>query len=303
MFTGYIKGVNESDYTELPKPLRWEIVRADKPQYDSFTYVFPFDGAFRERLSGIPSFQAKDGQTLLFTGRVDGFTVGLDASGCVCTLYGRSTGALMVDNELPAAELTAPTVQTIQQKYLAPLGILIERETEPTPPDTFKILLGDSVLKVLANYAMAVEALPCRILTNGNLRLAYTRTDSGITLERGDVFSAELLDRRRGVVSEFRLLEDYGYEPRHNTAFLTEGGRARRYMRQCVYSETQIIYETMRKRRLYRVLLPGMARIEPASQFTLTLPELGVDTTLYVTECRSVGSPEGILCEITGAEY
>ena len=39
------------------------------------------------------------------------------------------------------------------------------------------------------------------------------------------------------------------------------------------------------------------------SQFTLTLPELGVDTTLYVTECRSVGSPEGILCEITGAEY
>lgn len=152
MFTGYIKGVNESDYTELPKPLRWEIVRADKPQYDSFTYVFPFDGAFRERLSGIPSFQAKDGQTLLFTGRVDGFTVGLDASGCVCTLYGRSTGALMVDNELPAAELTSPTVQTIQQKYLAPLGILIERETEPTPPDTFKILLGDSVLKVLANY-------------------------------------------------------------------------------------------------------------------------------------------------------
>ena len=32
MFTGYIKGVNESDYTELPKPLRREIVRADKPQ-------------------------------------------------------------------------------------------------------------------------------------------------------------------------------------------------------------------------------------------------------------------------------
>lgn len=303
MFTGYIRTVGASGYTELPKPLRWEIVRADKPQYDSFTYVFPFTGSFRETLSGAPRFQAKDGQKLLFTGRVDGYTVGLDAAGCVCTLYGRSTGALLMDNELPAVELTSPTIQSLQSKYLAPLGVLVECESEPTPPESFQILLGDTTLKMMANYAMAAEALPCRILANGNLRFAYTRSDSNVTLGRGDVLSAELLDRRRGIVTEFRLLEDNGSEPRSNVAFLNEGGRARRYMRRSIYSETQLIYETMRKRRLYRVLLPGTACIEPAAQFTLTLPELGVDSTLYVTQCRSVGSPDGILCEITGSEY
>ena len=50
MIKGYVKIVNQTSYTELPEPLEWEIVRADKADRDSFYYVFPFDPALRQTL-------------------------------------------------------------------------------------------------------------------------------------------------------------------------------------------------------------------------------------------------------------
>lgn len=170
-------------------------------------------------------------------------------------------------------------------------------------PDTFHVSLGDSAMKVISNFAASVEALPCYIRADGAMRITFTRTASGVTLGPGDIISAKLLDRRRGVVSEFRLIEDNGYEPRVNSAFVLEGGRARRYLKECIYSEKQIIYETMRNRRLFKLLLTGTARLEPASTFTLNLPQFSFNDTLYVTHCRSFCSPEGQLCEITASQY
>jgi hypothetical protein len=61
MIKGYVKIVNQTSYTELPEPLEWEIVRADKADRDSFYYVFPFDPALRQTLSSAVAFQLKDG--------------------------------------------------------------------------------------------------------------------------------------------------------------------------------------------------------------------------------------------------
>ena len=303
MIRGYVKIVNQTTYTELPEPLEWEIVRADKADRDSFYYIFPFDPALRQTLSSAVAFQLKDGTTLLFSGRVDGYTVNLSAAGGLLKLYGRSTAALLMDYEFPAADYVKPTMKLIAQTYVGPVSVACYYDEPTTVPDSFHVSLGDSAMKVISNFAASVEALPCYIRADGAMRITFTRTASGVTLGPGDIVSAKLLDRRRGVVSEFRLIEDDGYEPRINSAFVLEGGRARRYLKECVYSEKQIIYETMRNRRLFKLLLTGTARLEPASTFTLNLPQFSFNDTLYVTHCRSFCTPEGQLCEITASQY
>lgn len=303
MIRGYVKIVNQTAYTELPEPLEWEIVRADKGERDSFYYIFPFEPSLREKLSQAVAFRLKDDTTLLFSGRVDGYTVNLSAAGGLLKLYGRSTAALLMDYEFPAADYTKPTMKTIAQTYVGPVGVACYYDEPAAVPDSFRVSLGDSAMKVISNYAASVEALPCRICADGSMRITYTRTASGVTLAPGDILSARLLDRRRGVVSEFRLIEDNGYEPRVNSAFVLEGGRARRYLKECIYSEKQIIYETMRNRRLFKLLLTGTARLEPASTFTLDLPQFSFHDTLYVTHCRSFCTENGRLCEITASQY
>ena len=302
MIRGYVTACNTGIVTQLPEPLEWELVRADKAERDSFFFTFPFPAQLRQTLSAAIRFQAKENGTVLFTGVVDGYTVSLGASGCVCKLYGRSTAALLMDNESPAAQYTSPTIQTIVQKYVTANGVACMYD-EPAAPGSFTVALGDSAMKILSNYAAAVDALPCRVRADGVVRFTFARENSGVTLTQSDIISAKLLDRRRGVVSEFRLIEDDGYLPRYNSAFLDEGGQSRRYLKECILSENHIVYETMRNRRLFRLLLPGTARLEPAANFTLRLQQFSFEGTLYVTSCRSFCSEDGLLCEITAAQY
>ena len=146
---------------ELPEPLEWEIVRADKADRDSFYYVFPFDPALRQTLSSAVAFQLKDGTTLLFSGRVDGYTVSLSAAGGILKLYGRSTAALLMDYEFPAADYSKPTMKMIAQTYVGPVSVACYYDEPTTVPDTFHVSLGDSAMKVISNFAASVEALPC----------------------------------------------------------------------------------------------------------------------------------------------
>ena len=303
MITGYVKIFNQTGYMALPAPLEWEILRADKAERDSFHYVCPFSPELRESLSSAIVFQLKQDTKVLFTGRVDGYTVSLSAAGSLLKLYGRSTAALLMDYEFPAADYVRPTMLTMAQNYVGIVGVACHYDEPAIVPESFHVSLGDSAMKVISNYAAAVEAIPCYVQTDGALRFTFTRPESDVTLTQADLLSAKLLDRRRGVVSEFRLIEDDGYEPRVNSAFILEGGRARRYLKECIYSEKQIIYETMRNRRLFRLLLTGTARLEPASTFTLNLPQFSFNGTLYVTHCRSFCTPEGQLCEITASQY
>lgn len=293
-----------SAWTPLPPAIEWEFTRADMAELDSFSYVFPFQSTLREQLSMATQFQIKENGAPLFTGMVDGYKVWLDVNESVCRIYGRSTAALLMDNEHPAEELSSPTTATIIRKYASANGVASYYDSAATAPAIFKVRLADSALRVLSNYGAAVGALPCRITADGYLRFTFTRENSNVTLTESDAVSARLLDRRRGVVSSFRLIEDEGYTPRQNTVFLGEGGHCTRYMKDIVYSDTYIIYETMRRRRQFQVTLPGTARLEPAANFTLNLPQLAWNGTLYVTMCKSSYSEKtGLLCEVTGAQY
>ena len=47
MIRGYVTACNTGIVTQLPEPLEWELVRADKAERDSFFFPFPFPAQLR----------------------------------------------------------------------------------------------------------------------------------------------------------------------------------------------------------------------------------------------------------------
>lgn len=290
---------------QLPVFTAWEILRTDGESCDSFSVTFPCEAADTQALAGALRFFAEEDGARVFTGLVDEMNLTLDASGRQCRLDGRGLGALLLDNQVRAAEFQRATLADITARYLSPYGIAV-RASSLVAVERFAVDTGDSCWQAVWGFVRhAGGGLP-RFAADGTLLIG--QEGARLSLADGCPFTALRYTRcRYGVPSEItevpasaggtvQVTKNPAYEGPGCEKVTVVSGTTVRAER---YTAEQRIAEAQRGERVLEITLPGAFLAEPGDVCAVALTGPGVQGNFRVQSVRSVLSEAGLLCTLT----
>lgn len=292
--------------TKLPPFLSWNVTLTDGEPCDSFCVRFCFERALLPALEQACRFEAVENTATVFFGVVDDFSVTLDKKGLLCELSGRSLAALLLDNQVPAAEFVSAQARDILQKYAQDFGVDRILADDMPPIANFLVETGCTCWQVLCSFCRHSAGILPRFLPDGTLVLKRA-AEKGVAELRQPILSFSYTQKRYGVLTKQVIIPTGKGTPEtaQNAVLQALGGSCGHYgckngqkLRVGYKTASQRIADSIRDFRVLRVTLPGSFLAVPGQLARLSLPQLGDRGNLPVYSVESVGDENGVLCTL-----
>ena len=142
--TGYVRTCDGRRLT-LPALLQWSVRLTDGDPCDSFSVRFLYEAELSEALRKAVLFEAEELGRTAFTGVVDDYEIRMDKKGLLLEMTGRGLAALLLDNQVRAAEYVRAQLEDILSTYVRPYGIVNIRAAAMPPVVSYKNVYGSYV--------------------------------------------------------------------------------------------------------------------------------------------------------------
>lgn len=296
-----MSGGNES--YKLPELLEWSFSYGCGKPCDCFEICMVFDEGMKEILEKAIRFKAVSGGETVFMGVVDEAETIADEDGCLSYVRGRGMQALLLDNEVEAAQFYSAGLDTVLESYVLPFGIeSIKKNVQPGSV-ALTVSSGESAWKALEDYLRFSCGVTPRFLRDGTLLLGREQGKRFKICERTAVSKISYKRLRYGVISEVLVKNKVsGTESLvTNSELLSQGGRCRRIVHvprhtrfdaMRLTGEYQINASKERERTVCLTLSEQFAAFPgDVAELSgiLALPE----GSFYVEQARCFGNAEG----------
>lgn len=216
----------------LPTLCDWRFCYGSGQPCDSFELCFLYERSMLPVLEAACRFKAVFEDKTVFFGVADEFEISVSEKGCTAFVSGRGLAALLLDNEVSAAEFLSIGLDTILERYVFPFGIKKVHRTASPPSHALTIGSGSSAWRVLEDFLWFGCKLKPRFLPDGTLLIGEAEGER-LLLGRDSPFSMQKLRKRRyGVLSEIvirnKVLGTSAVV--ENREFLDKGGCCRRIL-------------------------------------------------------------------------
>lgn len=287
----------------LPALKSWEFLRTDGEGCDSFRVSFPGGADLYETLQGARRFYAWVGEQRVFTGLADELTLSVSASGSVLTLDGRGMGALLVDNQLRAAEFQTAGLEDLLKLCTVPFGIPVRAAAMGTLAG-FSIDTGDTCRQALWGFVRHLGGEDPRFDAEGTLLIGQPGKRVKLTLGAAEAVLSrcycdaltqvvEVPARVHGTVQTYSVSEAAAFPHRKVTVVSGSTLRAGRY------TGPEQLSRSRREERTLTLTAPGSFLAEPGDDCELSLPGIGIAGTYRCRSVRSRADRTGRLCTLT----
>lgn len=293
---------------QLPTLLQWNIKRTDGDPCDSFSVQFPLSGGWEPILQRAVGFRGEWNGKTVFTGVVDDFELSLSHRGLLAELTGRGMAALLLDNQVRAAEYAGAQLQDILNRYVKPYGISgIQAETMPTVP-RFVVETGYTCWQVLAGFCRHSAGIYPRFDENGTLILRKNSIGTARRFETGGCLSAQLIRDRYGAAAKQILVNTRTGEQHtaENSEFIRIGGKtvhvagiAGNKIRAAWRNAEQRVEDSWRDSSILKLTVPECFAAAPGDRAEVRLPELGINGIFTVREAESLCDSTGRTCTVS----
>lgn len=227
--TGYIISSGGTE-TELPEFLSWDICHGIGEPCDWFEVSFIYYPNQLLRLQSACRFRAEHGGSVVFTGVVDEYSISIDENGSVVTISGRSPAALLLDNELPAAQYASLSSESLISSFVTPYGISSVIGDASKTLGSFTVSTGESAWSAVKRFSRYAWGTTPFFTPDGALIL-NGRQGKNVTVNADtDSASIKLRDERYGIISDVRVknrVTGASYTVR-NEDFISRGGKSHR---------------------------------------------------------------------------
>ena len=216
---------------ELPPAEAWRMEYTSGVPCDSFWFRCPWDSGNTTRPAGWVTFTAQHGGERVFTGVVDECEVSVTASGRMLEVSGRGMAARLLDNEALGQDYLSATQADIIRDHVAPYGLEVAPGGALPSVDGFSVSTGSSEWSVVYEFARYYGGISPRFDRLGRLVLSgWNDEEERVVDDTSPVTELVCRDRRYGVLSQVLVRDRWSgrIEPVDNTAFLKNGGQARR---------------------------------------------------------------------------
>ncbi len=245
---------------------------------------------------------------MVFTGVVDDYEIRMDKKGLLVEMTGRGLAALLLDNQVRAAEYVRAQLEDILSTYVRPYGIVNIRAAAMPPVERFVVETGYTCWQVLAGFCRHSAEIFPRFLPDGTLVLGETEKIQIVRLRQGRCISAALSDSRYGLSSRQILVNTRTGQQiaAENSEFLRRGGSCVKVqgltgnkVRATWRTAAQRLEDARRDKHLIEVCVPGSFTARPLDRVELTLPAMGVEGVFTVQTAESVCGDAGVSCTLT----
>lgn len=277
----------------LPPLTFWDLRRTDGDPCDSAAVTFLYEPKRLDVLKQATRLRlTEDGRTVFF-GVVDEFTAAAGDGGRTVTLSARSPAALLMDNQLRAAEFSVLQLSDVLARFVRPWGIdRVEAGTLPAVRD-FSVETGTTCWQALCGFCRHSAGLRPRFSADGTLILKPAEPSLWRLDQTAGVERISFRQKRYGVLSRQILVDGRRQtaQTAENTAFAAMGGSAQKVgllqgktTRATWRTADQRIEDSARGAVTVTAVLPGPCRAEPGDRVQVDLPQAGISGTFTLTE-------------------
>ncbi|MEG0777252.1 MAG: hypothetical protein RR147_00890 [Oscillospiraceae bacterium] len=237
--------------TALPVLLEWKFSYGSGLPCDAFEVCFIYEREMYAALSEAVRLRAVHEGATVFFGVVDEFEISVSENGSLVFVRGRGLAALLIDNEVEAAQYFSASLDMILERYVYPLGITQVKRNASPPPQSIVVDSGASAYKVLEDFLwFGCRALP-RFGRDGTLLIGEEKGRRMAIGTGAAVLEQRFRKRRYGVISE-AIVKNKALGATNcvkNVEFCQKGGSCRRVVN--VPRRTR--FDTMRSTGEYQI--------------------------------------------------
>lgn len=280
---------------QMPALLEWEFLRTDGSSCDSARFTFLYEPKRVEVLKKATRFQLTEDSKTVLCGVVDEFTASVGPGGRLVTVTGRGMAALLMDNELRAAEYALLQKEDALNRFARDFGVVVGPSGSFPAVRNFAVGTGLTAWKALCGFCRHSKNARPRFTADGTL-LPDGGTAGQWELTANSAFrSFTLRQYRYGVISRQLMLSARSglQEDRENAAFKALGGSAVKVgMKQDKYTPAgwrnaaQCIEDSMEEAVLLTVTMAGRQEAEPGDRVAVYWSEQGVTGTYTLRSRR-----------------
>ncbi len=233
---------------------------------DMLTLIYP--SGKPEELEYIYAYENGD---IAFAGVVDEQIGEFTANGARTKIIARSLAALLLDNEAMPQTLWNPSLRTIAEKYLKPLGFNCVIGADGGKPlrGAFVIPKGSSVWSVLENYCRTFLGSTPYITPDG---VIYSYTPEDGEIELSSIAALEIRRRPYARIAKVYVQSESGaYDALFSNAAM-KSGKVRYCAQNGGRHAADIIREGEEQSEIIKVKTPGFQNIPAHSRVNFTSP-------------------------------
>lgn len=293
----------------LPQLFFWEISHGCGSPCDSISLSCAYDKEMAEILPRAYRIEASHEGKRVFYGVVDEWEAQIEQTGAFLHINGRGMAALLLDNEVEAAEFGLARLEDILNLYVKPFGITDIERKKSCSVENFIIQSGSCAWNVLYTFLMAGMGTGPRFSPQGSLVIGAERGENWKIGPEMPVSSLRRVDQRYGQISQVLVKNPVRgtRETVDNPALLARGGSCRRVLQVPRYTsydkmrwtgDFQIQASTEGKDRV-ELRLPSLFVTEPGDLVHLNRPEAGLYGTYQVWERVVSSSRTGAGTQLT----
>ena len=287
----------------LPQLFDWKIDLGSGEPCDSGEFSCAYTPEMAEILKKCWRITASWKGKIVFTGVLDEWEADIGEKGAILRLSGRGMAALLLDNEVEAAEFDLARLEEILRLYVRPFGITEIESAELPGVEGFRVESGSSAWDALCSFTQAAGNVTPRFSPEGKLLIGKEENSTRKVGKETALYRLRRRERRYGVISEVLVKNKVlgTQESVKNEAFLARGGACRRVMTVPRYTG----YEKMRWTGAYQIrasqrgkdslelFLPELFAAGPGEKILLDREETGFSGTYIVRESLCFGGETG----------
>ncbi len=282
----------------LPQPVSFQLSRAVDSPADGLELTLPMP----QDLPPLCRVEALLPGDILFTGEVDEEERVSSPKGELLTLFARSDGALLLDNQALPQRFDSPRLQDVYQRYIAPYGFPIVGFGDLWLP-SYRVAKGTSEWEAFCGFCEG--ALGVRPYLNPRGVIEPQRPSGGhrYAIGTGGIGYQKLTLRRERsrVLSKICIRGEEGY---YSSAVSSKkaqeiGVRRKRYwippdeyQHNPQAGADRLLLDAWNRYQQAEALLPGLLPFSLADRFDLIDP-IGAETGYYPVEIRWEFSARG----------
>lgn len=305
--TGYVETAGGGRQV-LPPLLQWSVKHTDGDPCDSFSLKCCLEEGVPELLKTAKSFQAVQGGRRVFTGVVDDYELSIDERGKLVEVTGRGLAAVLLDNQVPAAEYQWAQIQDILNTYVRPYGIR-EMDLGPfAPVRQFVVETGYTCWQVLAGFCRHSAEVYPRFTPEGKLVLRQKTAGQTRHIHQAECIQIRKMESRYGRLSRQVLINtrNGSIQEAADGEFQAAGGQRESYkgmtgdkIRALWRNARQRLEDAKRDKLLVEVTVPGVFAAWPLDRVELDCDALDL-TGSYLVQCaESMSDETGERCVLT----
>lgn len=291
----------------LPWLLQWNFKYTDGDPCDGFSVRACLTVELARAVEAAVRFRAVEGGQTVFTGVVDDFELSVDRQGLLAEITGRGMAAVLLDNQVCAAEYQSAQLKDILDEYVRPLGITAIQAQSFSAVDQFVVETGYSCWQVLAGFCRHSENVFPRFLADGTLVLQKDPAAGTLTVRAAECTQLRVMKSWYGRISRQILINTRtgGRQFADDAEFTAAGGRCVKVrgmtgnkIRAIWRNAEQRVEDARRNRSLVEVTLPGQFLAWPLDRVRLTAEKLGILGTFTVQAAESMCDESGVRCTL-----